>query len=317
MIVSNLLTALTLWRFFVWGNITDRNLYCPHQERKGTFGVSDMRGMWVFFCGLYVCLPVRAIAGCATGYAPIINAVADAIMAPMLGECEAGYRLQEVPDEIMPANGHTDAKEIPVCDGYWTGTTCNPGTSSDCPSGQHGIYYDHVVMAPMLGGCEAGFKLRTMPDGLVVTNGYSSGDGIALAETTYTQGDCPDGYVDLAVNDDSFFKVNTSGSCTNGYKYTTEQCKTDMPNSPMICGILCESGFEYTEVGTCAELCPAGHNSLRTSTGLAYPMYATKSVTPSINLRIGETVCYVNLISGTASNSLNIKYNNKLYHAVK
>ena len=44
---------------FLWGNITDRNfdkiLYCPHQERKGTFGVFDMRGMWVIFCGLCVC----------------------------------------------------------------------------------------------------------------------------------------------------------------------------------------------------------------------------------------------------------------------
>ena len=55
MIVSNLLTALNLWRFFVWGNNSDRNLYCPHQERKGTFGVFDMRGMWVIFCGLCVC----------------------------------------------------------------------------------------------------------------------------------------------------------------------------------------------------------------------------------------------------------------------
>lgn len=251
MIVSNLLTALILWRFFVWGNISDQILLLPYQKRKGTVVVSDMRGMWVIFCGLYVCLPVRAIAGCATGYAPIINAVADAIMAPMLGECEAGYRLQEVPDEIMPANGHTD------------------------------------------------------------------GDGIALAETTYTQGDCPDGYVDLAVDDGSFFKINTNGTCTNGYRYTTEQCKDKMPNTPVMCGILCDTGLEYTEVGTCAELCNVEHNTLKTSTGLAYPIYATKSVTPSINLRIGESVCYVNLISGTESNSINIKYNNQLYHAVK
>ena len=276
-----------------------------------------MRGMWVIFCGLYFYVPFRAIAGCATGYVPLLNSVPETIMAPMVGGCEAGYRLQEVSEEIMPANGHSDNTEIPLCDGYWTGTTCNPGSSSDCQSGQHGIYYDHVVMAPTLGSCEPGFKMRTMPDGLVVTNGFSSGTGIAFSEVTYSQGDCPDGYIDLAVDDGSFFKINTNGTCTNGYRYTTEQCKDKMPNTPVMCGILCDTGLEYTEVGTCAELCKSEHNTLKTSTGLAYPMYATKSVTPSINLRIDESVCYVNLISGTESNSINIKYNNQLYHAVK
>ena len=90
-----------------------------------------------------------------------------------------------------------------------------------------------------------------------------------------------------------------------------------MPDSPVMCGILCEYGLEYTEVGTCSQLCSGEYNTLRTSTGLAYPMYATKSVTPSLNIRVGDTTCYVNMISGTSHGAINIKHNNKTYHTVK
>lgn len=272
----------------------------------------------IFVMFLFCCCTIRAVyADCSPGYTAIINSLGDTIVAPMSGMCEGGYRLQDVPEELKSANGYSKDVKIPLCDGYWSETTCMSHSSSDCLSGQHGIFYDHVVMAPMVGKCEAGYQLRTMNDALVLTNGFVTAAEIPLGTVSYTKGDCPDGYFDLAVNDDSFFKVNTSGACSAGYKYMTEQCKSEMPDSPMICGILCAPGLEYTDVGTCSELCGGTHKSLRTSTGLIYPMYSTKSVTPSLNIKVGDTVCHVNLINGVASESINIKYNNKTYHAVK
>lgn len=263
------------------------------------------------------CMVADADANCSPGYAAIVNSVGDTVISPMGGLCEPGYRLQDVPDGISSANGYSRDVDIPLCDGYWSGTTCNSRNSPDCQSGQVGIRYDYVVMAPMVGRCEPGYQLREMNDGLVINNGFVTDTEIPLVTVSYDQGECPDGYFDLSVADDSFFKINTSGECSGGYKYITTQCKTTMPDSPMICGILCEYGLNYTDVGTCAALCGGPYKTLRTSTGLIYPMYATQSVTPSLNVRVGDTVCHVNLQSGTESGSINIKYNNKPYHAVK
>ena len=280
-------------------------------------GVVNQIFLFFILCICVCCISEHVFADCSPGYYSIQNSMGDTIVAPMDGTCDGGYRLQDVPDVIRSANGYSKDTEIPICDGYWTGTTCNPDTSSDCLAGQHGIFYDHVVMAPMDGTCDGGYRLQNMNDGLVLTNGFVTSTEIPLGAVSYDQGDCPEGYFDLSVNDDSFFKVNTSGACSGGYKYTTEQCKQTMPDSPVMCGILCEYGLEYTEVGTCSQLCSGEYNTLRTSTGLAYPMYATKSVSPSLNVRVGDTTCYVNMISGTSHGAINIKHNNKTYHTVK
>ena len=285
--------------FVTFGGVVDKTIY----------------SFIVFIC--ICCTSEHVFADCSPGYYPIQNSMGDTIIAPMDGMCSGGYRLQDVPDVIRSSNGYSKSTEIPICDGYWTGTTCNPDTSPDCLSGQHGIFYDHVVMAPMDGGCDAGYRLLDMNDGFVLTNGFVTVTEIPLGTVSYSQGDCPDGYFDLSVSDSSFFAVNTSGACSGGYQYITEQCKQAMPDSPVTCGILCEYGLEYTAVGTCSQLCSGAHSTLRTSTGLVYPMYATKSVTPSLNIRVGDTACYVNLIPGAESNAINIKHNNKTYHAVK
>lgn len=194
-------------------------------------------------------------------------------------------------------------------------TACFADT--DCPSGYVAIPHTvpSSIMAPMLGECETGYRLQDVPSDILPANGFTTDN--VTSQITHNQGDCPNGYVDLMVNNATFFKVNISGTCTGGNKYVTEQCKETMSSNPAICGILCDEGLEYTDVGTCAALCPTNHNTLRTSTGLAYPMYATKSVTPSINLGVGESTCYINLISGAEKGAINLNWNNKTYHAVK
>ena len=262
------------------------------------------------------CTVSFADTGCGDGYVGIEHAIANTIMMPMDGMCDGGYVLKDVPYGVFPANGSSVGSGVQLCDGYWSGTTCNPRSIADCEYGQYGIYYTNVVMAPMDGKCDGGFVIKNV-DGITSANGFTAGSGITLNTITHTQGDCPNEYYDLAVNDNTFFKLNQSGTCTNGVSYTSEQCRASMPDAPGICAILCSNGLEYTDVGTCAELCPGEHHTLKTSTGLSFPLYATKQVTPSINIQMGENVCYVNLINGRASNAINVQYNNKIYHTVK
>ena len=133
---------------------------------------------------------------------------------------------------------------------------------------------------------------------------------------SYTRGDCPENYVDLSLPDNNIFSRLNNATCSGVYKkFNIQECK-ESPTDTM-CGILCSNNLEYTELGTCAALCPGEYHTLNTSTGLSFPLYATKQITPSINIQMGENVCYVNLLSGESTNAINIEYNNKIYHTIK
>lgn len=67
--------------------------------------------------------------------------------------------------------------------------------------------------------------------------------------------------------------------------------------------------------GACPDLCSFG-SQLKTSTGLTFPLFATKVTTVAINIRQNGVTCYVPLETGSGgSGSLNLTYNNTTYHA--
>ena len=112
---------------------------------------------------------------------------------------------------------------------------------------------------------------------------------------------------------------------TNYYK-TVLQCENTPPihayfsdetepNNPQ-CAWNCDSGYGRTANDTCEQLCRAGITQLRTSNGLSYNLYANKTTTPSINIKPDNTntVCYVNLAIGNATNTINVQYGNTVYH---
>ena len=69
---------------------------------------------------------------------------------------------------------------------------------------------------------------------------------------------------------------------------------------------------------SCTETCPAGITTLRTSTGLIFPLFKDKLTTPALNIKFeNNQICYANLEPGTASNTLNFKPPaGATYHAV-
>ena len=134
--------------------------------------------------------------------------------------------------------------------------------------------------------------------------------------STYAAGECPENYQDLALNTNTISTL-TNGSCATNYQTFILNQQCDANTTDAICGILCSGGLNYTDVGTCAELCGGGYTMLKTGTGLSFPLYATKQITPSINVQVGEDVCYVNLVPGRGSNAINVQYNNQTYHTVK
>ena len=187
---------------------------------------------------------------------------------------------------------------------------------------------ESTFMKPEGGLCKiAGYVLLEIPDDVYpIYNGFIMGSEVTLCNngflvnngscSTYAAGECPEDYEDLSLNANTMATL-TNGSCASGYQTYILNQQCDENTTDAICGILCSSGLSYTDIGTCAQICQAGHTTLRTGTGLIYPMYATKQITPSINLGIGNSVCYVNLVPGSAEGALHIKYNNQTYHAVQ
>ena len=298
------------------------------------------------FCAMFF-VPGAFASTCPSGYATLdaekhIDTTyktfsESTFMAVEDGLCKiGGYSLIEIPDDIRPVfNGFVMGNEVKVCDnGYQPNNgDCVPYTKGTC-NGDANVHDWNLAldsasfMATEDGLCKiGGYSIIEIPDDLYPKyNGFVMGSEIALCTNgyrsnntscvDYAMGECPTNYVDLALNDNTFAKL-TDGACASGYsKYViNQQCNQNTTDS--MCAILCSNGLEYTDVGTCAALCPSEHHTLKTSTGLSFPLYATKQITPSINIQMGDDICYVNLVNGRASDAINVQYDNKIYHTVK
>lgn len=76
-----------------------------------------------------------------------------------------------------------------------------------------------------------------------------------------------------------------------------------------------EVSCDHAYNGACPDLCSFA-TELKTSSGLSFPLFATKETAVAINIRQNGVTCYVPLESGNGgSGSLNIAYNNTIYHA--
>ena len=67
--------------------------------------------------------------------------------------------------------------------------------------------------------------------------------------------------------------------------------------------------------GKCMELCGGGVTGLHTSNGYRFDLFATQGTFPAIHIKNGDTVCYADLISGQSDGTLNVSYNDAIYHA--
>lgn len=113
-------------------------------------------------------------------------------------------------------------------------------------------------------------------------------------------------------NNDPALATKTTG-CPTGTTYVQSSYESFWSNR-----IACQPdtpSCDHAYNGACPDLCSFG-SALKTSTGLSFPLYATKVTTVAINIQQNGVTCYVPLEAGNGgSGSLNLTYNNTTYHA--
>lgn len=115
--------------------------------------------------------------------------------------------------------------------------------------------------------------------------------------TTTLATTCPDDTTQVITGYENDWNINSSG--------TTKAiaCKPD--------AVACDHAYN----GVCPDLCSFA-TQLKTSTGLSFPLFATKVTSVAINIRQNGVTCYVPLEAGNGgTGSLNLTYNNTTYHA--
>ena len=76
-----------------------------------------------------------------------------------------------------------------------------------------------------------------------------------------------------------------------------------------------DGGLVRNANGQCSQLCGAGVSSLNISNGYRFDLFASKNTMPSIHVKVGDSVCYADLLSGVGKQTLNLKIDSAIYHA--
>ena len=311
--------------------------------------------LWCFgvICfALVLCTSGAFAASCGTGYAVAVHSVdfdfnietltPDAVSntAKSLNSatfiltddsnCYAGYEpYSRTGNDIYPLVEDSD-----LCpDGYYrAGGECVAYTSGGCPSGR---YNSAVISTTFIasddGNCYAGYDSysRTGNDiyplvdsSVLCPPGQFPANGTC---TAYSAGTCPDGMLNTTASSatSTTWATMTNGACPTNYteqeitaiEFACDSYVSRVTSETPACLLMCNNGLIFTEVNSCAALC-SEHNKLKTSTGLEFPMYSSKQITPSINIKVGKNVCYVNLVPGSESDAIQIKYDEQIYHTV-
>ncbi len=104
---------------------------------------------------------------------------------------------------------------------------------------------------------------------------------------------------------------------TTGKHYYNSTCNA-ASSTCEVTGFTCNSGYGQNYANNCIALCVAGFETLRTSTGVSVPLYASAATSPAIHIKAANgTMCYGNLVSGSTNGALNIKHNGTTYHTVQ
>lgn len=165
--------------------------------------------------------------------------------------------------------------------------------------------------------CKSGFYdggkcVEYAPDSSVCPQTYNKiTDDMAL-RVVDDDVECPTQFFEITAFDDSH--SDDDQITVWRYPYDT------VPDS-MLTLHLCPPGQEMNYLGNCVNLCPWKMGDLqmrylRTSTGLIMPIYASKVTMPSLNVKAGNTQCYINLLPGNQTGTLNFKAGEQAWHVV-
>ena len=255
---------------------------------------------------------------------------ANTFMLSYDGNCYAGYEpYSRTGNDVYPPIEDSD-----LCpDGYYRASgECVAYSSGGCSSGRYNSAVTNTTfIASDDGNCYAGYDVysRTGNDiyplvdsSVLCPPGQYPANGTC---TAYSAGTCPDGMLNTTASSgtSTTWTTMTNGACPTNYteqeitaiEFACDSYISRVTSETPACLLMCNNGLIFTEVNSCAALCNE-HNKLKTSTGLEFPMYSSKQITPSINVKVGKNVCYVNLVPGSESDAIQIKYDEQIYHTV-
>ena len=273
---------------------------------------------------------------CGTGYYDL-TASATSFVAPSNNVCStSGYKSRTLPDTTIALvyHGAVLGEEITLCNnGYSSnGSSCSTYSRGDCSDSS---YYEIATnstsfVAPNGNVCStSGYKSRTLPNTTItmVYHGAVVGDEITLCNngysadgsscTTYASSGCPSDFYNINTGAAAFAENN--GSCASGYHQYIAENSCGFEPEGSTCINFCSGNELMTGAGGCSALCGEGATVFRVSTGLRYPLWATKQTTPSLNIGFANgNRCYVNLVSGHADvTAIHVAWDEYLYHATK
>lgn len=107
---------------------------------------------------------------------------------------------------------------------------------------------------------------------------------------------CPNGYIALEKNNYTLVAAKCASNHTD-IGALTGNCASN----PTIC---------------MPEIVCSVVSTLKTENGLSLPLYSVQYTTPTIKIKVNDTVCYANLLAGVMSDTINIKYSENAYHVV-
>ena len=122
--------------------------------------------------------------------------------------------------------------------------------------------------------------------------------------TAHALGDgCPTNYYTPST---VFTRANANGTCSSGNVY----------NGIPICAV--KIGDSSAGVCTPQLACESGGITLRTSNGVALPLWRERLTIPSLNVGFENgDICYINILPGTAPGTINFGSGNNVYHGVE
>ena len=205
--------------------------------------------------------------------------------------CKANFYASGVTCPACPtAYPYSDAGT--TSDGYCFVTKTNTGSQNACSQPANSASYTCGTCTP--GTCN--------------WRDYKS-----ATDTTCTPTNCDKPVASVTCNTGFYTSGVTCPACTNK---PDNSAYTGTATSDA-CPWECDTGYGQTSANLCAQMCTAGFQHLKSSTGVSIPLYTSAQTTHSIVVKSQSgAMCYASLASGVASGAINVNLGGTTYHAI-
>ena len=266
--------------FLIGAIIPTETYIAPTKKGKGTFGVFDMRGMWVIFCGLCVCYSATAEQNFTFG------------------------TIGHATNSVYTAGGSCAGRAV-------YGSACLASfveTSNEIDN-----HYPFSFSFSTIPSSVNNYKKMLDQDCLGTKDGYYKITMNRFSKPTDSQ--CADGTIPYEILND----------CQHIDMSVQDETDIRSPLHPdnYMCAVLCDSGFEYSNIGKCLEYCKLDgevkHFHIQHGdTHIAIPLWKNSYTTPALHIRFSnKQVCHMNLTTEKKSNTLNVLYQDTVYYGTK